>query len=105
MPYWFGDGKNEPPLWAYALVGIFWAVAALYKEYMALDAVVVGLAFCFSTEGDKARKSAAKGIGLAWAIALLIGGSVMAYFYFVGRWDDFWNTVYVYGRYYGGNIY
>jgi hypothetical protein len=96
--------KGVPPLWVYCLVGILWAGAALYKEYMALDAVVVGLAYCFLVNGNKQRKSAIKGIGLAWVISLLIGASVMAYFYFVGRWADFWNAVYVYGRYYAGNI-
>lgn len=96
--------KGWPPLWAYVLIGVLWAGASLYKEYMAIDAVMVGVVFCLSAEGDKTRKRAAKGIGLAWAVALFVGGAVMAYFYFVGRWNDFWNTVYIYGRFYAGNI-
>lgn len=95
--------REKTPWWAYALTGVLWAWAALYKQFMAVEALGLGVVYCLAAD-KKERGRAIKGIALAWGLALGIGAGTFAYFNLTGRGAIFYDTLFTYGRYYSGNI-
>lgn len=96
--------NGGPRWWAYSLTGAFWAMASLYKHFMAVEAVGVGLAYLLTTPAGKERKKAILGMILAWGTACALWACVFAYFGFTGRGPIFWETLFTYGRFYSGDL-
>ncbi len=96
--------KDLPPLWAFALIGFSWALVSLYKQFMAIEAIVIGLAYAWTAPSGKERIRAIQGVGLAWGTATVIWVIVFWYFYATGRGPIFYDTLFTYGRFYSGDL-
>ncbi len=71
---------------------------------MAVEALVIGIVYCLSAHAGNERWRAILGVGLAWVVGLVVGLGTVAYFYFTGRWEIFWDTLFTYDRFYSGDL-
>ena len=92
-------------LWRYLIIGALLSIASLFKTVVISIAVGLGgghLAFPPGHPPD--RKLAFKQIAVVVAVGVATWGLVCGYFTAVGHVKDFYEIVFVYNRYYAGNI-
>ena len=96
--------KKNTPWWAYVLAGILWGWNALYKHYMPVEGIFLGLAYVLSASKWGERAKAAWGMALAWGAAFVVGAGTIAYFILTDRGKILYDTLVTYGHYYSGNL-
>jgi len=96
---------RHPWLWRYLMIGALLAIASLYKTVVIAIAVALGgvhLAFPPGYPPD--RRLAFKQVWVMAAVGGAAWALVFVYFAAVGHVKDFYEIVFVFNRYYAGNI-
>jgi len=83
-------------------VGVLFALATLYKNVVITTAFLVTLAHVLLPPGTQSRKAAIRQFAIIGGIGAIIWLSVFAYFAALGRFDDFYGTVFSYNYSYSG---
>lgn len=86
-------------------VGLLFSAASLCKQVVAPIPFFLGLAYIgFRPKDWKERKMAVGQVGIAAVTVILSWALVAAYFGLTHRFKDFYDAVFVYNRFYSGNI-
>ena len=94
-----------PWLWRYLIIGSLLAIASLYKTVVIAIAVTLGGMHLAFPPGDPPdRRLAFKQVLVMAVVGVAAWASVFVYFVAVGHVKDFYEIVFVYSRYYAGNI-
>ncbi len=90
----------EPRRWV--LIGIFSAIASIYKPFAVLEILFLGAVYLVLNPKSSPRKTALRQVGTAFACVLAAWVVLFGWFSLQGRWNDFKNAVFTYNVYYSG---
>ena len=95
--------KRDVGLRAALLIGLFFAVASLYKNIAVVEAALLALAY-FAWPAAGSRKKALANVVIIGAVGALAWGLVFGYFAAQGQGEAFTEAVFTYNAYYSGSI-
>lgn len=94
--------QQSPWPWA---AGALLALASLYKQIAIVPVVCFSLVHILSPPPAQSRRTSLVDIAELWSVPLVAWLGVGAYFFMVGRFYPFYSAVFLFNRYYAGDLF
>jgi hypothetical protein len=85
------------------LVGLLFAMATLYKHVAIAPAGCLALAHCLGKPAQTTRRQTFVEAGIMLAVVAVVWIAMCGYFFYVGRWQPFYEAVFAYNIRYAGS--
>jgi len=95
------DGRMSPR--RALVVGLCWALASFYKQYVLMDAILLSGAFLLFSRGKNTHLDI-KRLWLLWSVIIVFWLIIFIYMAFTERSGLLWEALFSFGLFYSGNL-
>ncbi len=85
-------------------IGVLLALGSLYKYHVVFIALAFGTAHIVFPPGGRENRRRALLQTATAGVSLAAWAALFLYFYFQGRFEDFWNDIFIFMLHYGGDL-